>query len=69
MLGAAENSEDEALGQVADFMTDEVETVTPDTPITEAARAMTANRIHRVVVVDQGAVVGIITSLDLLGRL
>jgi CBS domain-containing protein len=69
MSGAAEDSEDETFGQVADFMTDEVETVTPDTPITEAARAMTSNRIHRLIVVDQGKVVGIITSLDLLKQL
>ena len=67
--GAAEDSEDETFGQVADFMTDEVETVTPDTPITEAARTMTSNRIHRLIVVDQGEVVGIITSLDLLKQL
>ena len=69
MSGAAENSEDETFGQVADFMTDEVETVTPDTPITVAARTMTSNRIHRLVVVDRGQVVGIITSLDLLRQL
>lgn len=69
MSGAAENSEDETFGQVADFMTEEVETVTPDTPIAEAARLMTSNRIHRLIVVDRGEVMGIITSLDLLKRL
>jgi CBS domain-containing protein len=69
MSGAAEDSEDETFGQVVDFMTEEVETVTPDTPITEAARAMTSNRIHRLIVVEQGQVVGIITSLDLLKQL
>jgi CBS domain-containing protein len=66
MSGAAEDSDDEALGQVADFMTTEVETVSPGTPISKAARLMSSNRIHRLIVVEQGKVLGIITSLDLL---
>lgn len=37
---------------VRDVMTPEVATVTPDTPIKEAARVMIDKRIHRVVVSD-----------------
>lgn len=66
MAGMAEDGEEEAFGQVADFMTPDVESVTPATPIARAARRMSAKRIHRLVVVDNGEVVGIITSLDLL---
>ncbi|MFO0981838.1 MAG: CBS domain-containing protein [Planctomycetota bacterium] len=68
MAGMAEDSEEEAFGQVADCMTPDVETVTKDTPITKAAQLMSTKRIHRVVVLDGGKVAGIITSLDLLKR-
>ena len=50
----------------ADVMTRELVTVTPDTPIVEVARTMREQRIHRVLVVEDAALVGVITTFDLL---
>lgn len=52
---------------VSTFMTDRLVTVTPDTPIEEAARLMDANKIGALPVVHRGGLVGIITTSD-LGR-
>ena len=41
-------------------------TVTPETPIEEAARIFSTMRIHRLPVVDNGNLVGIVTPTDLL---
>ena len=41
-------------------------TVTPDTPIEEAAEIFSRMRIHRLPVVDNGNLVGIVTPTDLL---
>jgi CBS domain-containing protein len=54
---------------VADAMTEGGATVAPDTSIPEVARLMRAGRIHRVFVVDGEALVGIITSFDLVALL
>ena len=54
--------------QVADIMTQEVLTVAPDTPLKEIAQRMARERIHRVVVMQNDDVAGIITSLDLLAH-
>ena len=57
----------ENLGNVEDFMTPEPVTAGPDEPIAAAARRMAGERVHRIVVVDNGRhVLGIVTSLDLL---
>jgi CBS domain-containing protein len=66
--GMAAESEVEGLGTVDDFMQTDVLVVPPDRPLPEIARGMAENRVHRVVVVEENRVVGIITSLDLLGR-
>jgi CBS domain-containing protein len=59
---AAEN-----LGSVEDIMTPEPVTATSDEPLGAVARRMADERVHRVVVVDQGRhVIGIVTTLDLL---
>jgi len=50
---------------VADVMVHDVETVAPDTPIAEAAERMVARGIHRLPVVENGELVGILTGLDL----
>lgn len=53
----------------ADIMTEQVITVTPDTPIAEAAWLMLHHRVSGLPVRDRdGAVVGIITEGDLLRR-
>ena len=48
-----------------EIMTSKVVTVTPDTPLEDAARVMADNRIGGVPVVRKGEVVGIITETDL----
>lgn len=54
--------------QVEDIMTQEVLTVAPDAPVQDIAARMARERIHRVVVMKDNDVVGIITSLDLLAH-
>lgn len=51
---------------VADIMTPAPYTVTPDTPVPELARLMLRNAIHRALVVDDGRLMGIVTTLDVL---
>ncbi len=48
-------------------MTTFVQTVKANAEASEAARIMRKHRIHHVVVTDQNKVVGIVSSLDLLG--
>ena len=50
---------------VKDVMSKDVQTVTPDTPIEEAARIMADHKIGGLPVVKDGEVVGIITETDL----
>lgn len=55
--------------KVGDVMTRSVVSVTPETPIAEAARQMLDNRISGLPVVDAaGTVVGVVTEGDLLRR-
>jgi len=51
---------------VQEVMTPKVLTVTPDTPLVEAARLLHDHKIGGLPVVDGRAVVGIITEMDLL---
>jgi CBS domain-containing protein len=51
---------------VRDIMTPAAFSVQEDTPASELARTMIAGRIHRLLVVREHRVVGIVTSLDLL---
>ena len=51
---------------VAEAMTPSVWSLTSATPIREAARLMLDNRIHRVLVVDDGLLVGIVSSTDIV---
>lgn len=52
-----------------EFMRRPVITVTPDTPITDAAHLMLTWRIHGLPVLEQGQVVGVLTVSDLLRHL
>lgn len=55
------------LDRVSDYMTTDVVTATPGTPICTLARMMLDARIHRVIVVDEvGRPVGIVSSTDVL---
>jgi CBS domain-containing protein len=51
---------------VRDIMTPTAYTVPDDTPVSRLARTMVAGRVHRLLVVRDQRVVGIVTSLDLL---
>jgi len=55
--------------RVEDFMTRDVVSVAPDTPIAEVAQSMRRDRVHRVFVVDGEALVGVISALDLVALL
>ncbi len=52
--------------KVADFMTTDVVTVTPDTDIYYVAGTFIRNKFRRLPVVDNGRIVGAITRFDLL---
>jgi CBS domain-containing protein len=67
MPGAAEEGEED-LGAVEEIMQAEVVTVAPGESVEAIARRMAKERIHRVLVVREGRILGIITSLDLLGH-
>lgn len=54
--------------QVLDVMTTEVITVEPSTPLKEAARLMLDRRVSGLPVVENEALVGIITEADFLNR-
>jgi len=51
---------------VEEAMSRGLATVAPDTPAVDAARMMLAKSLHRLVVVDQGELVGILTTTDLV---
>ena len=53
----------------ADVMQTSVVTVTEDAPVSEVARALRQNEIHRVLVVRDDVFVGIVSSLDLVALL
>jgi len=52
---------------VSRLMSRELLTVERDAPVALAARRMRERRVHRLLVVHGGALVGIVSSLDLLG--
>ena len=52
--------------RVRDVMTEEVIGLAPDADVAEAAREMTARRIHRLLVLEGDRLLGIVSSLDLL---
>ena len=52
--------------QVADCMSPDLVSVDGDTPVAEVARVMRENRIHRVLVLEDRVLRGIVTSFDLL---
>jgi len=49
---------------VADVMTEEVETITPQTTVEEAMRAMTVRRHRHLPVMDDGKMVGLVSIGD-----
>jgi len=55
--------------RVADVMTLDKVSVPPDAPIAEVARTLSQNGVHRVLVIDDGQLLGIISSYDLIALL
>ena len=51
---------------VSDVLTPRVYSVNRDTGVAVAANIMRERRIHRLLVIDKGVLVGIVSSLDLL---
>lgn len=51
---------------VADVMSRELVSVTPNAPLAEVAQTMRDQRVHRVLVIDNGELIGVITTFDLL---
>ncbi len=54
---------------VSDAMTGVPVTVSPDDPVSVAAQAMCAERVHRVLVTRRGELVGLVSALDLAALL
>ena len=65
--GTATNRWDEP--RVQDFMSESVVSVKPLASIAQVANAMREHRIHRILVVEDHVLLGIISSFDLLGLL
>ncbi len=56
--------------RVEDFMTEDPITALPHTPLRELAQRMAQEEVHRVVIVDDdGAAVGVVTSMDVVRAL
>jgi CBS domain-containing protein len=53
----------------AEFMTEDVACVSTDAPVPEIARTMRQNRIHRVLVIEEGVLRGIISTSDMVALL
>jgi len=53
-------------GTVAEWMTTELVTVEPTDSVRAAARKMTEHKVHRVLVLEDGRLKGILTSTDIV---
>jgi CBS domain-containing protein len=67
-LGFGAHAQDKLIGTltVADVMTNDPITTTPDTPLADAARVMLERKIGCLPVLENGALVGILTESDFL---
>ena len=55
--------------RVEDAMTEGIVSVDPDTPVSDVAASMRKNRVHRVLVLEKGVLVGLISTFDLVALL
>lgn len=55
--------------RVEEFMSRAVYAVSPATPVVDVARTMADHAIHRVLVVEDGRLVGVVSALDLVRRI
>jgi CBS domain-containing protein len=53
----------------SDAMTTEILAVSPDTPVAGVARALRENSVHRVLVIEDGELRGIVSAMDLVALL
>lgn len=67
-LLCAENLQSKYTGLV-DITSSPLITAGPDIPVENAAKLMAKNKVRRLVIVDDGNIVGIITATDLAGYL
>lgn len=51
---------------VADIMIRDIATIEPEAPVSEAARRMIERRIHRLPVVENGTLIGIVSAFDFM---
>ena len=67
-LGWGAHAQDKLIASltIADVMTNDPVTTTPDTPIADAARLMLERKIGCLPVLENGALVGILTESDFL---
>jgi CBS domain-containing protein len=66
-VASAYNDQEEEMPKVADVMTRDVITVTPETPLRELAQILSEKHINGVPVVDdQGNVLGVVSETDLV---
>ena len=66
-VGAPEDSElKRSFRTVGEIMQEDVATVSPEDSLREVARLMCSRHIHRVPVVEDGCVVGLISAFDVL---
>jgi CBS domain-containing protein len=54
---------------VADIMTTEILAVAPETPVSGIARLLRENAVHRVLVIEDGVLCGIVSAMDLIALL
>ena len=53
----------------ADVMTSEILAVAPETPVSGIARVLRENAVHRVLVIEDGELCGIVSAMDLIALL
>lgn len=69
VMKAVARGQDPDQTTVADVMTAEVLTVSPSTPLFQAARTMASRWIRHLPVVEDGAVLGVLSQRDIVGVL
>jgi CBS domain-containing protein len=55
--------------RASDYMTESLVSVAPGASVSEVARLMRENQVHRVLVIEDGGLLGIVSSFDLVGVL
>ncbi len=68
-LAIAAPTEHTHEARVREVMTRTVLSVAPGDSLSKVARIMSSKRVHRVIVLDEGKLVGVVSSLDLVKRL